>query len=47
METGMNKLLELLAYLIDVDRGITNYDTQHLHKLLSEVRQEWGIPSEQ
>ena len=36
----LDKLFELLGYLIDNDRGLTNHDTDYLKKLLNEAKKE-------
>lgn len=37
----LDKLFELLDYLIANDRGLNNYDTEHLQELLEEAKDEW------
>lgn len=34
----LEKILYILEYLIDVDRGLTIYDTDYLRKLMDEAR---------
>lgn len=33
-------VIKILEYLIDVDRGLNNYDTEYLRELLAEAREK-------
>ena len=36
----MNRILKIIGYLVEVDRGLTNYDTDYLKRELEDLRKE-------
>lgn len=33
-------VIKILEYMIDVDRGLNNYDTEYLRELLTEAKEK-------
>ena len=36
----MDIIIKILEYMVEVDRGLTNYDTDYLKQLIEEAKEE-------